>query len=301
MQLLNPNIVNLGYPIYDANGLGRGTVLFFEQAPEKETDMRNYFRKCAVASSITIQSTLYGYCHRAESNVGIKAVAGSVYRPDIGMTIHYPDAIIPFAIPWAAGAVPETEAGNVNMYGRWNLLPYQLPGTVLSHATPTSKSVIDVVAQLEFNREVVVDAVWRNSRTKDTNAKMVISPKRLDSEVADTRIVEMPIGGTTIATESATTRQVRMRYDIAAPVATNKDSLNIGQAGDHGTAPVTKTVTHALFIFPRYEASKDQTDYVMWGSEVGATGSNTYIELEKVTLSTGEFPVITNLRTGLVQ
>lgn len=280
MRLLNSNIVNFGYPIHNpTTGLADVTVLFYESKPDLSKTVRTLNREAVAVSSMSLKAVDQGYIYHAESSVGVKAIEGSEYWPEYGITLHHPKYIEPATIP-----------GPTNIGFDIPTIPMKsLSGAVLSH--PIAKSTAPVhKARMAYASPMTFDCVFRIQR--DTKGALSCYVDTSDTSLSQ---VSIPEGQITNTTDEMTLNNFTIERK-----ASQEGYIVLAQAGDHTTTPIKKTLAYAVFVFTRYAAGNTPTDNVVFGTDVGATGSGAYLELFKTELSTGEYPIITNLRTGIL-
>lgn len=287
MRLLNPNIINFGYPVYNpTTGMADATVLFFEQKPDLTNVVEDLIGKATAISNASFKAVPQGYVYHAESSVGIKAIEGSEYWPEYGITIHHPNTTTQRFI----GSTDDTSTKN---YAIPSFPLYKGTGLILSHPVPAPLAPVNVAMHLSYSQSITIDCVFRQQRNTTGELKADLWDFSAGAQKQATFI--LPDGQMTEAVTSFSGQDFLMHNAIG-----NSGRLCFAQQGDHTTTPITKTLAYAVIVFTRYGTGNTPTDNVVFGTEVGKTGSGAYLELFETTLSTGQYPIITNLRTGIL-
>lgn len=279
MRLLNPNIINFGYPVYNpTTGMADATVLFFEQKPDLTKTVTGLNTDAVAVSSISFKAVAQGYVYHAESSVGVKAIEGSEYWPEYGVTVHHPASVLNMVesdeTKWA---IPSLPAKQINT-------------ALLSHPIG-AMSPLKHKGRSFYRTETTFDCMIRIQR--DNKGALTGTIPAFGEDPA--KNVTIPDGQKTETMAAYTTQYLELDATVS-----NAGRLCFAQQGDHTTTPITKTLAYAVIVFTRYGTGNTPTDNVVFGTEVGKTGSGAYLELFETTLSTGQYPIITNLRTGIL-
>lgn len=287
MRLLNSNIVNFGYPIYNTTtGYADASVLFFEAKPDLSKSVYDLTQASVATTNIRLQAVEQGYKYLAESSVGVKAIEGSEYWPEYGITIHHPKI-------FTQRFIGENDSATFN-FAIPSLPMSVYPGGIISHPIPVPSTSVRVASQISYSEDITFDCAFRIQR--DT-----VGALSADLWVHSGGAYSKTVTGSIPANQSTETVTANTGKNFLVHNAVgNTGRLIYAQVGDHTTTPIKKTLAYAVIVFTRYAAGNTATDNVVFGTEVGATGSGAYIELFKTELSTGQYPIITNLRTGIL-
>ena len=273
-------------------------------------DHRKLVGDSVAASRIVLQPTTEGLSFLQAHSYGWKAVAGSVYDPKMGVTIHYPRSILPrrttassSALDVDAAYAVDLPTGNSKMkqHISMGLYPGFPVGTLrqLYDFVGNTTSQIANVADLDFGRAITFDAVLADSYDRSTAATLLIAAQGT--------------GGTnSIGTQTTLTVPANLDTNRAGGTI-NTDILRVtGNAnsvrrvlpatmGDVSTAKVTKTIGYAILLIPdsNFGAQAIGThDIRFMATKVGAKNSGELIELESLNISTGEFAEVVQVRTS---
>jgi len=273
-------------------------------------DHRKLISDAVAASRIVLQPTTEGLAFMQAYSYGWKAIAGSVYDPKMGVTIHYPKSILPRRTTASSSALDVDTAyavdlptGNSKMKQHMSvgLYPGFPVGTLrqLSDFVGNTVSQIANVADLDFGRAITFDAALADSYDRSAAATLLIAAQGT--------------GGTTSA-GSMTTLTVPANVDTNRAGGTiNTDILRVtGNAnsvrrvlpvtmGDVSTAKVSKTIGYAILLIPDSNFGSQSIgtyDIRFMATKVGAKNSGELIELESLTISTGEYAEVVQVRTS---
>lgn len=273
-------------------------------------DHRKLISDAVAASRIVLQPTTEGLAFMQAYSYGWKAVAGSVYDPKSGVTIHYPQSIIPRRTTASSSALDVDTAyavdlptGNSKMKQHISvgLYPGFPVGTLrqLSDFVGNAVSQMANVADLDFGRAISFDAALADSYDRTAAATLTIAAQGT--------------GGTS-ASGTSTTLTVPASVDTnKATQVLNTDILRVtGNAnnvrrvlpvtmGDASTTKVTKTIGYAILLIPdsNFGAQAIGTyDIRFMATKVGAKNSGELIELESLSVSTGEYAEVVQVRTS---
>jgi len=273
-------------------------------------DQRKLIADSVAVSRIVLQPTSDGLMFHQAYSHGVKAVAGSVYDPKLGVTIHYPKNIIPRRTTASSSAMDIDAAYAVDLMTGNKKLKQHLslslfPGfpinavRTLTDFVGNTNGQIATVCDLVFDRLITFDAAL-----SDTPDKSVAGALNIIAQSSTA-------GSTTIGTNSALTVPINVATNAATtPITT--DILRIGgtanarrtlpvSIGDKSTAPVTKNIGHAILVIPDSNngaLAVGNYDIRLMATKVGVKGSGELIEVESLSVSSGEFVEVIQVRTA---
>lgn len=275
-------------------------------------DQRKLIADCVAASRIVLQPTPDGLMFHQAYSHGIKAVAGSVYDPKLGVTIHYPNSIIPRRTTASSSTMDIDTAYAVDlMTGNKKLKQHlslaMFPGfpinavRTLTDFVGNTSGQIATVCDLIYDRLITFDAALSDGPDKSVQTTLTITA---NSSTA---------GSTTIGTSAALTVPANLATNLA-PSAIVTDNLRVigGSAarrllpvsvGDKSIAAVTKNIGHAILVIPDSNngaLAVGNYDIRMMVTKVGAKDSGELIELDSLAVSSGEFAEVVQVRTASV-
>lgn len=294
-----------------SNGIVAECFFFSEDMPTSFSpyliDFRQLLRRCAAATEIKLRPETEGLTLMLDQSVGFKAVSGSVYKPQMGVTLHYPKDIQPIGYTAAGtdiptGYSPYIATGNKRLLGNLTRRPQQYPGFPLDTQQQPLASVS--AADVEFDSAVVIDAFVAPGPDLTAAVSGTITPVTAQ----DTNGMSTTLGtasswsiaanqeGNVIATPPASAT----RFRIGQSVGTARRGLPATQGN---TNPASRNVTIKWAIVTITDTNYGALaaglgDVQYFACAVGATGAGTLIELQKTTLGVGEYATVSQVRTA---
>lgn len=273
-------------------------------------DHRKLIADSVAVSRIVLQPTTEGLMFHQAYSHGVKAVAGSVYDPKLGVTVHYPKNIIPRRTT-ASGSTLDIDAayaidlmtGNKKLKHHLSLALF--PGFPINAVRTLSDFIGTTYGQIG----TVCDLVFDGLKTFD--GALSDTPDKSVQTIASINSVSTTEGATPSGTVSALTVPANLATNLA-PTAIVTDILRVTgnnaarrllpvSVGDKSTTPVTKTLGHAIVLIPDSNNGALATgnyDIRIFATKIGVKGSGELIEVESLTVSSGEFVEVLQVRTA---
>jgi hypothetical protein len=273
-------------------------------------DQRKLIADCVAASRIVLQPTSDGLMFHQAYSHGIKAVAGSVYDPKLGVTVHYPNSIIPRRTTASSSTMDIDTAyavdlmtGNKKLKQHLSLamfpgFPINAVRTLTDFAGNTSGQIA-TVCDLIYDRLITFDAALSDGPDKSVVGALTIAANSSTSGASPsgtTAVLSVPVNvATNLAPSTIITDNLRVTGS-----ANVRRTLPVS-VGDKSTAPVTKTIGHAILVIPDSNngaLAVGNYDIRLMVTKVGVKGSGELIELDSVSVSTGDFAEVVQVRTA---
>ena len=300
-----------GWAATASNGIFAECFFFSEDMPTDWSpyliDFRQLLRRCAGACEIKLRPETEGLTLLLDQSVGFKALSGSVYKPQMGVTLHYPRDIQPIGYTAAGTDIPTGYAsgvatGNRRLLGNVSRRPQVYPGFPLD---TQSQPIYTVAASdVEFDSAVTINAFVAPGPDLSAVVSGNITPVTAqDAGGMSTTLgsaVAWSIGANQEGNVIASPPAAGTRWRISQAVGTARRGLPATQGN---TSPATKTATLKWALVAITDTNYGSLaagvgDVQYFACSVGVTGAGTIIELQSLTLNVGEFPVVTQVRTA---
>jgi len=300
-----------GWAATASNGIFAECFFFSEDMPADLSnyliDFRQLLRRCAGACEIKLRPETEGLTLMLDQSVGFKALSGSVYKPQMGVTLHYPRDIQPIGYTATATDIPTGYAtsvatGNRRLLGNVSRRPQVYPGFPLDIQKQAIYTV--AVSDVEFDSAVTINAFVAPGPDTSALVSGNITPVTAqDSSGMSTTL------GTAVAWSIAANQEGNViaspppaaaRYRVSQAAGVTRRGLPATQGN---TNPATKTATLKWVLVAITDTNYGSLaagvgDVQYFACPVGVTGAGTLIELQSLTLNVGEFPVVTQVRTA---
>lgn len=318
MRILGHNLVPFsvaqltsGWAATASNGIIAQCFFFSEDMPTNFApyliDFRQLLRRCAAACEIRLRPETEGLTLLLDQSVGFKAISGSVYKAQMGVTLHYPRDIQPIGYTATGTDIPtgyttSTITGNKRLLGNAARRPQQYPGFPLDVQQQTLASVS--AADVEFDAAVTINAFVAPGPDLSAAVSGNVTPVTAqDANGMSTTL------GTAVAWSIAANQEGNViasppaaatRWRISQAVGVARRGLPATQGN---TNPATKSITLKWALIAITDTNYGSLaagvgDVQYFATLVGVTGAGTIIELQKLTLGVGEYPVVSQVRTA---
>lgn len=317
MRLLGSNLLPFSVaqlPATWSTGIEVEAYFFEGDMPADPTqyflDQRKLIADCVAASRIVLLPTSDGLMFHQAYSHGIKAVAGSVYDPKLGVTVHYPNSIIPRRTTASSTTMDIDTAyavdlmtGNKKLKQHLSLamfpgFPINAVRTLTDYAGNTSGQIA-TVCDLIYDRLITFDAALADTPDKSVAGALTIAANSTtsgSSPSGTTAVLSVPVNvSTNLAPSTIITDNLRVTGS-----ANIRRTLPVS-VGDKSTTPVSKTIGHAILVIPDSNngaLAVGNYDIRLMVTKVGLKGSGEFIELDALTVSTGEFAEVVQVRTA---
>lgn len=300
-----------GWASTATNGIIAECFFFSEDMPTNWAnyliDMRQLLRRCACAAEIRLRPETEGLTLLLEQSVGFKAISGSVYRPQMGVTLHYPRDIQPIGYTATGTDIPTGYATNVST-GNRRLLGNAVrrvpnyPGFPLDTQQQPIYSL--AVADVEFDAAVTVNAFVAPGPDLSAAVSGTIAPVTAQDAGGMSTTVGTAVAWSVAANQEgnviASPPAAATRWRVAQSVGLTRRGLPATQGN---TNPATKSVTLKWALIAITDTNYGSLaaglgDVQYFATPVGVTGAGTIIELQKLTLGVGEYPTVSQVRTA---
>lgn len=275
-------------------------------------DHRKLIEDSVAASRIVLQPTADGLVLMQQNSYGVKAVYGSVYDPKLGVTIHYPKNIIPrrtnassSTLDIDAAYATDLVTGNKKMKQHISLGLYSgFPvGTVrqLADFVGNFTAQIATMCDLVFDGVKSFDALLADDPAKANVATINISAQGSgagSSPIGTQGTFTVPANYNTNAFGTTISSDILRCYGSIVNTSRRPIPVSIG---DKSSAAISKTIGYAILLIPDSNFGSlavGNYDIRFMATKVGVTGAGELIELEKLTLTSGEFAEVTQVRTS---
>lgn len=318
MRILGHNLIPFsvaqltsGWAATASNGIYAQCFFFSEDMPTNWAnyliDFRQLLRRSACACEIKLRPETEGLTLMLDQSVGFKAISGSVYKAQMGVTLHYPKDVQPVGYTATGTDIPtgygtSVVTGNKRLLANVTRRPQQFPGFPLDTQQQALASVS--AADVEFDSAVTINAFVAPG--PDTSAAVsgnIIPVTAQDASGMSTTL------GTSVAWSIAASQEGNViasppaasaRYRVQQAVGTARRGLPATQGN---TNPATKSVTLKWALIAITDTDYGSLaaglgDVQYFACALGATGAGTIIELQKLTLGVGEYPVVSQVRTA---
>lgn len=274
-------------------------------------DQRKLIENSVAVSRIVLQPTTEGLMFHQAYSHGVKAVAGSVYDPKLGVTIHYPKNIIPRRTTASSSAMDIDAAYAVDlMTGNKKLKQHLSLSLFPGFPINAVRTLSDFIGNTSGQFATVCDLVFDGLKVFD--GALSDTPDKSVQTVLTIAAQGSAEGSTTIGTSSA----LSVPANVATNAATTPISSDIIRCtgtsatrrllpvsiGDKSTTPVTKNIGHAILVIPDSNngaLAVGNYDIRLMATKVGVKGSGELIEVESLSVSTGEFVEVIQVRTAI--
>ena len=300
-----------GWAATASNGVIAQCFFFSEDMPQNFgpylIDMRQLLRRSACAAEIRLRPETEGQTLLLDQSVGFKAISGSIYKPQMGVTLHYPKDIQPIGYT-ATGADLVTAyssnfgTGNKALLGSAVRRPQLYPGFPLD----TQQQAIYALAQsdVEFDAAVTINAFVAPATDITAAVSGNITPVTAQAANGMTTTLGTAVAWSIAASQEgnviASPPPASTRFRVSQAVGTARRGLPATQGN---TNPATKSVTLKWALIAITDTNygglaSGNGDVQYFACAVGATGAGTLIELQKLTLGVGEYPTVSQVRTA---
>lgn len=300
-----------GWAAGASNGIIAQCFFFSEDMPTNWAnyvlDMRQLLRRSAGACEIRLRPETEGLTLLLDQSVGFKAISGSVYKPQMGVTLHYPRDIQPIGYTATGTDIPTGYAtnaptGNRRLLGNTTRRPQQYPGFPLDTQQQPLMSVS--VADVEFDAAVTINAFVAPGSDLSAAVSGNVQPVTAQDASGMTTTLGTAVAWSIAANQEgnviASPPPAATRFRVSQAVGTARRGLPATQGN---TNPATKSITLKWALVAITDTdfgslAAGSGDVQFFATLVGATGSGNIIELQKLTLGVGEYPTVSQVRTA---
>lgn len=295
MRIIGPQFFPLSFrTLSNVTNRQQALCFFFESKLAVPADLRALLRDSVAATELAFTASPQGLLLDAGASIGFKAIEGSRYLASYGATWHWPKYVEPL------GSVQEEyitiEYGkslaqcNVALFRRL-CGPQNFVGVIASRPNPPP--FLGAKSRVTYSYSVKADAVLSKSRD---NAIAISGNVALASTPTDLKPWSIADGD---QSNEITDGQSGTEFILSHEAGTILRTAFLATKGEVPDVLNTKTIGYAIVVCPKAISGNNSSDLVTFGCPVGSVGSGTYIELEKLTLTTGEYANIVQVRTGM--
>lgn len=295
MKILQPNLLPFSYPSNVGTENYGMICLFYPYKVSLYSNIRTCMNQATCAAYVEYKAD-EGFALVPQKSYGMMPVSGSRWDEILQATVHYPSQYTPkgnttggSSSPYIDDAYNRSEReGNIALSRRF-LNPYDFPGCVQDpNYVPKFRGTYSSVW---FSEEVSVNCVV----SKHLGTKDGISGQVRVSTSTTSYGYSLPANVDKGNLQAMTGTQFflsRLTGSIRQPVLANTDRVeNIKNT----------EIVYAICIMTKAPSAVQNvaTECFTFGATVGERGSGAMLELDSLSLSTGEYPTVIGMRTHL--